>query len=55
MNLRFGCSLVLVLVLSTRQDVKISQKGKSIRLEGISPVADDLTVIAVVLDSNVRD
>lgn len=39
----------------TRQDVKISQKGKSVRLEGISPVADDLTVIAIVLDSNVRD
>lgn len=38
----------------TKEKVKTSQKGKSITLKGLKPTMNDLTVIAVVLNKNIR-
>ena len=38
----------------TGKKLKASQKGQTITLQGINPVKDDLTVVAVELNKNVR-
>lgn len=38
----------------SKEKVNFGQKGQTITLKGINPIEDDLTVIAIVLNRNVR-
>lgn len=49
-----GMKVVKAYNVLTKETVKTSQKGKNILLKDIKPVAQDLTVIAVVLNKPVR-
>lgn len=50
-----GMKAVKAYDVVTRQDVRVIQKGRLVRLDKIHPLLDDLTVIAVVLNRNVCD
>lgn len=50
-----GMKAVKAYNVLTKEKIRTSQKGKDITLKGIRPVPDDLTVIAVVLNRNVRE
>ena len=50
-----GMKAVKAYNVLTKEKIRTSQKGKDITLKGIRPVPGDLTVIAVVLNRNVRE
>lgn len=49
-----GMKVVKAYNILTKKKISTSQKGKNITLKGIKPVSNDLTVIAVVLNKNIR-
>ena len=49
-----GMKVVRAYDVMTKKKVRTKQRGKNITLSGISPAANDITVIAVVLNKNVR-
>lgn len=49
-----GMRVKKVTVLSTGEKVKVIQKGKTIILKGIKPTQNEVTVLAVELNKNVR-
>lgn len=49
-----GMKVVKAYNVLTKEKVRTSQQGKTISLKGVAPVKNDLTVIAVELNKNIR-
>jgi alpha-L-fucosidase len=49
-----GMKVVKAYNVLTKEKIRISQSGRYITLKGLNPIPSDLTVIAVVLNKNVR-
>jgi len=49
-----GMKAVKAYNVYSKEKVRVGQKGQAITLKGVNPIQDDLTIIAIVLNKNVR-